>query len=59
MVLAVLLAMDAYVFYALQKSMDKSKAKNWLKGLYLLCVSAGYIGFYYLYTYFVRRLSST
>ena len=54
-VIAILLAMDAYVFYALQKSMNRSKAKTWLKGLYLLCVSLGYIGFYYLYTYFVNK----
>ena len=54
-VLAVLLAMDAYVFYALQKSMNGSKAKNWLKSFYLLCVAAGYVGFYYLYTYFVNK----
>ena len=54
-VLAVLLAMDAYVFYALQRSINKSKAKSWLKGLYLIGVSAGYVGFYYLYTYFTNK----
>ena len=54
-VLAVLLAMDAYVFYALQRSINETKVKSWLKGLYLLGVSAGYVGFYYLYTYFVNK----
>lgn len=54
-VLAVLLAMDIYVFYALQKSINQSKAKAWLRGLYLLAISAGYVGFYYLYTYFVYK----
>lgn len=54
-VLAVLLAMDIYVFFALQRSINKSKAKSWLKGLYLIGVSAGYVGFYFLYTYFVNK----
>lgn len=54
-ILAVLLAMDAYVYFALQKSINRSKAKKWLRGLYLVCVLAGYIGFYYLYTYFVNK----
>src|SRR5210317_2445445 len=54
-ILAVLLAMDVYVYFALQKSINRSKVKTWLRGLYLVCVSAGYIGFYYLYTYFVNK----
>lgn len=54
-VLAILFAMDAYVFYALRKSIDQSKSKTWLKGLYLACVSAGYVGFYYLYTYYTNK----
>ncbi|MGA9269701.1 MAG: metallophosphoesterase [Lutimonas sp.] len=53
--LAILFAMDAYVFYALRKSIDQSKSKTWLKGLYLGCVSAGYVGFYYLYTYYTDK----
>lgn len=54
-VLGVLLAMDAYVFYALQKSMKQSRVKSAMKWLYLVFMTAGYIGFYYLYTYFTNK----
>lgn len=54
-VLAVLLAMDVYVFYALQKSINRTKIKTWLRSLYLAGVLAGYVGFYYLYVYFVNK----
>lgn len=54
-VLAVLLAMDVYVFYALQKSINRTKIKTWLRSLYLAGVIAGYVGFYYLYVYFVNK----
>lgn len=54
-VLALLLTMDAYVFYALQNSINRSKAKSWLKGVYLFFVSAGYVGFYYLYIYYTSK----
>ncbi len=54
-VLAVLLAMDVYVYFGLQKSWSSKKSRAWLQGLYLACVSAGYVGFYYLYTYFTNK----
>jgi predicted MPP superfamily phosphohydrolase len=54
-VIAVLMAMDAYVYFALQKSISKSKFKAGLNGLFTLAVSAGYLGFYYLYTYFTNK----
>ncbi len=54
-ILAVLLAMDVYVYFGLQKSWSRKRSRAWLQGLYLACVSAGYVGFYYLYTYFTNK----
>ena len=51
-VLSVLLAMDIYVFFALQKSINQHKTRLWLRILYVTGAIIAYIGFYYLYTYF-------
>lgn len=55
LVLAVLLAMDAYVYFALRKSISKSKFRHGLNWLYFLAVSSGYAGFYFLYSYFTNK----
>ena len=55
LVLAVLVAMDAYVYFAMQKSISKSRFKRALNLIYVLAVSAGYSGFYFLYTYFTEK----
>ena len=54
-VLAILLAMDVYVYFGLQKSWSRKRSGAWLKSLYLACVAAGYVGFYYLYTYYMNK----
>mgnify|MGYP002395298338 CR=1 FL=1 len=54
-VIAVLVAMDAYVYFAMRKSIGKSKFKNLLNLLYILAVSLGYTGFYFLYSYFTNK----
>ena len=54
-VIAVLVAMDAYVYFAMRKSIGKSKFKNLLNVLYILAVSMGYAGFYFLYSYFTNK----
>jgi predicted MPP superfamily phosphohydrolase len=53
--LLVLLAMDAYVYSALRKSIQKSKWKPFLNVVYLISVVLSYIGFYYLYFYFTVK----
>lgn len=51
----VLLAMDAYVYSALRKSIQKSKWKPFLNVVYFIAVLLSYIGFYYLYFYFTVK----
>ena len=51
----VLLGMDAYVYFALQKSIRRHKWKHLLFFLYFLAVCMGYIGFYFLYTTFMFK----
>lgn len=53
--LLVLLAMDAYVYSALRKSIQKSKWKPFLNVVYVISVVLSYIGFYYLYFYFTVK----
>ena len=53
--LLVLLAMDAYVYSALRKSIQKSKWKPLLNVAYVISVLLSYIGFYYLYFYFTVK----
>lgn len=53
--LLVLLAMDAYVYSALRKSIQKSKWKPFLNVVYFIAVLLSYIGFYYLYFYFTVK----
>lgn len=51
-VLSVLLAMDIYVFFSLEKSIDQRKTRVWSRILYVTGAIFAYVGFYYLYTYF-------
>lgn len=53
--LIVLLVMDAYVYSALRKSIQKSKWKTFLNVAYGVSVLLSYIGFYYLYFYFTVK----
>ena len=53
--LLVLLVMDAYVYSALRKSIQKSKWKTFLNVAYVVSVLLSYIGFYYLYYYFTVK----
>lgn len=53
--LIVLLVMDAYVYSALRKSIQKSKWKTFLNVAYGVSVLLSYIGFYYLYYYFTVK----
>ena len=53
--LIVLLAMDAYVYSALRKSIQKSKWKAFLNVAYVISTVLSYIGFYYLYFYFTVK----
>lgn len=53
--LAILIGMDAYVYFALQKSISRSRARNWINVFYVLFVAAGYTGFFYLYSNFVNK----
>lgn len=53
--LVVLLAMDAYVYSALHKSIQKSKWKSFFNVVYAISIVLGYIGFYYLYYYFTAK----
>ena len=47
--------MDAYVYSALRKSIQKSKWKTFLNVAYGVSVLLSYIGFYYLYYYFTVK----
>jgi predicted MPP superfamily phosphohydrolase len=47
--------MDAYVYSALRKSIQKSKWKTFLNVAYVVSVLLSYIGFYYLYYYFTVK----
>ena len=51
----VLLAMDAYVYSALRKSIQKSNWKVFLHITYVMATILSYIGFYYLYFYFTVK----
>ena len=51
----VLMGMDAYVYFALQKSIDKHKWKHFFRIIYLVSVVFGYIGFYYLFSNFTLK----
>ena len=53
--LLVLLAMDAYVYSAMRKSIQKSKWKAFLNIAYVTSTVLSYIGFYYLYFYFTVK----
>ena len=53
--LLVLLAMDAYVYSAMRKSIEKSKLKTFLNVAYVISTVLSYIGFYYLYFYFTMK----
>ncbi len=53
--LIVLLAMDAYVYFALRKSIQKSRWKAYLNVAYIIFTVLSYIGFYYLYFYFTVK----
>lgn len=48
----VLAALDLYVYWALRKSIQKSKYKFFLNTAYIVSVILSYVGFYYLYFYF-------
>ena len=53
--LIVLLLMDAYVYSALRKSIQKSKWKPYLNIAFIVSVIMSYIGFYYFYFYFTVK----
>ena len=55
LILAVLIAMDAYVYMALQKSINRSRGRHWLNGIYLLAVAASYTGLFFLHDYFTEK----
>ena len=54
-ILAVLLTMDLYVYWALQKSISKTKWKRWINAIFLISVVSAYVGFYFLYTNFTLK----
>ncbi len=51
----VLLLMDVYVYFALRRSINKSKFSKVYKYLYFFSVFLAYIGFYFLYTNFTEK----
>lgn len=53
--LFVLLAMDVYIYGALRKSIQKNKWRRFINIGYSLFFVLGYIGFYYLYSYFTTK----
>ena len=55
LILAVLLAMDAYVYAALRRSINRSKARIGWNAIYLLAVAMSYTGLYFLHDYFTEK----
>jgi len=53
--LLILLGMDAYVYFAMQKSINRHKWKYYFKIIYSVSVGFGYIGFYYLFSNFTYK----
>lgn len=53
--LAVLLAVDMYIYAALRKSLKQFKWSRLLNSIYLICVLLGYTGFYFLFDYFTTK----
>ncbi len=51
----VFLLMDVYVYFALRKSINKSKYQNIYKYLYFFSVFLSYVGLYFLYTNFIEK----
>ena len=51
----VFLLMDVYVYFALRKSINKSKYQNIYKYLYFFSVFLSYVGLYFLYTNFTEK----
>ena len=51
----VFILMDVYVYFALRKSINKSKYQNIYKYLYFFSVFLSYIGLYFLYTNFTEK----
>ncbi len=51
----VFLLMDVYVYFALRKSINKSKHQNIYKYLYFFSVFLSYVGLYFLYTNFTEK----
>ncbi len=51
----VFLLMDVYVYFALRKSINKSKYQNIYKYLYFFSVFLSYVGLYLLYTNFTEK----
>ena len=53
--LIVFIAMDAYIYLALRKSIQKSKYKVYFNIAYFASIVIAYVGFYYLYFYFTAK----
>lgn len=51
----IFLLMDVYVYFALRKSINKSKHQNTYKYLYFFSVFLSYVGLYFLYNNFTEQ----